>query len=164
MWPRQPTPKFDGDRGKRRGRGRYGRDFSRNAARKPDYTLEGCSRSTMLIEFVERGIMYRADAAPKGERRKGERTNSEERFGGPGRSGANRSLEMHHNEIAVAIEKKAIESGAERKERGESEWRGRRLDEEAERLGWNGARIERALYSDKMILSIVNAAVGIAGL
>ena len=25
-------------------------------------------------------------------------------------------------------------------------------------LGWNGARIERALYSDKMILSIVNAA------
>lgn len=28
----------------------------------------------------------------------------------------------------------------------------------------DGARIERALYSDKMILSIVNAAVGIAGL
>lgn len=36
--------------------------------------------------------------------------------------------------------------------------------EEAARLGWKGARIERALYSDKMILSVVNAAVGIAGL
>lgn len=42
--------------------------------------------------------------------------------------------------------------------------REREREERKGRDGRNGARIERALYSDKMILSIVNAAVGIAGL
>lgn len=40
----------------------------------------------------------------------------------------------------------------------------KKRERERKRKGRNGARIERALYSDKMILSIVNAAVGFAGL
>lgn len=51
--------------------------------------------------------------------------------------------------------------GSEGEERRKSEKKRRSEEVEAERYG---ARIERALYSDKMILSIVNAAVGIAGL
>lgn len=49
----------------------------------------------------------------------------------------------------------------EEEERRKSEKKRMSEKVEAERYG---ARIERALYSDKMILSIVNAAVGIAGL
>lgn len=113
----------------------------------------------MLIEFVERGIMYRE--LEKGERRKGRRREA----GGRG------EVEIQREPIEPATMKSRSRSRKRRKEKerrehekeGEkgNEMRGRERERERKR---DGARIERALYSDKMILSIVNAAVGIAGL
>lgn len=65
----------------------------------------------MLIEFVERGIMYR-------ELEKGERRRKGERWGGErGREIQREPIEARHNEIAISIEKRNKEKEKKRERR-----------------------------------------------
>lgn len=111
-----------------RGGERASRDF---ACRKLNYTVEGCSRSTMLIEFVERELCI----AWGGVRFVCSRRRAFEeiwRRAGETRSGRECITIKSRSRSAGRARKEALSPGAARESAG-------------------------ALYSDKMILSIVNA-------
>ena len=146
MWPRQPTPKFDGDR--REGGGGTAAILAATPPGNP-ITRWKDAHGLQCSLNLSNGELCIARALPP-RRGSGEKARERRAFGGLERrkirgSRAQRRepiARMHHNEIALAIEKKAIESRAEGKGWGRKEeggWKRRQR-------GWSGMARESSVH------------------